>query len=91
MPQPVEARKLEDKTEAALARLEGGYSPELVDMVRSCMALDPLARLQSVFAMQKVLQAAPSIAPQAEEEEPEAPAAGWRGLAGRLGFGRKAS
>lgn len=94
MPPPVEARKEEDRTEAQFARLAGGYSPELVEMVRSCMALDPLSRPQSVFSMQKVLQAAPTLAPQAEEEAqqaPQAPVGGWRGLAGRLGFGRKAS
>ncbi|NNG22577.1 serine/threonine protein kinase [Telluria aromaticivorans] len=91
MPQPVEARKQGDKTPAQLAKLAGSYSPELVDMVGSCMALDPLARLPSVFAMQKVLQAAPSVAAQVEDEEPAAPAAGWRGLVGRLGgIGRKA-
>jgi hypothetical protein len=33
------------------------YSPELLAMVKSCLALDPLARPQSVFAVQKVLQA----------------------------------
>jgi serine/threonine protein kinase len=90
MPQPMEARKLEDKTEAQLAKLEGSYSPELVDMVRSCMALDPLARPQSVFTMQKVLQAPPSLALPVEDEEPAAREGGWRGLVGRLGgMGRK--
>jgi serine/threonine protein kinase len=89
MPPPVEARKDEDKTEAQFARLAGSYSPELVEMVRACMALDPLARPQSVFAMQKVLQAAPTLAPQPDAaEEAPARAGGWRGLVGR--FGRKA-
>jgi hypothetical protein len=85
MPLPVEARKEDDKTEAQFAKLEGSYSPELIAMVRSCMALDPLVRPQSVFSMQKVLQAAPTLAPQPEEEEAPARAGGWRGLVGRFG------
>jgi serine/threonine protein kinase len=89
MPQPVEARKLEDKTEAQLAKLQGSYSPELVDMVRSCLALDPLARPQSVFAMQKVLQAPPTLVAQVEEEAEPGPS-GWRGIAQRIGFRRGA-
>jgi serine/threonine protein kinase len=90
MPPPVEARKAEDATVAQLAKLEGSYSPELVEMVGSCMALDPLARPQSVFAMQKVLQAPPSLAQPEPGEEP-ARAGGWRGLVGRFGaIGRKA-
>jgi serine/threonine protein kinase len=85
MPLPVEARREDDKTEAQFAKLEGSYSPELIAMVRSCMALDPLVRPQSVFSMQKVLQAAPTLAPQPEEEEAPARAGGWRGLVGRFG------
>ncbi|MCD2515712.1 serine/threonine protein kinase [Massilia sp. G4R7] len=84
MPQPVEARKSEDKLEQQLAALAGSYSPELVDMVRACLDLDPLARPQSVFAMQKVLQAAPTVAPQ--DEEPAPAPGGWRGIAQRIGI-----
>ncbi len=92
MPPPVEARKDEDKTEVQFARLAGSYSPELVEMVRACMALDPLSRPQSVFSMQKVLQAAPTLAPQLDADEgAPARAGGWRGLVGRFGgIGRKA-
>ncbi|GAB3372713.1 serine/threonine protein kinase [Massilia agri] len=91
MPQPVEARKAEDKCEAQLAKLEGSYSPELVDMVRACLALDPLLRPQSVFAMQKVLQAPPTLAPQVEAApEPEQAPGGWRGIAQRIGLKRGA-
>jgi len=91
MPQPVEARKVDDKSGLQLAKLAGSYSPELVEMVRACLALDPLARPQSVFAMQKVLQAPPSLALQAEVDanpdmEPERRAGGWRGFAERIGF-----
>jgi len=87
MPQPVEARKLDDKSGEQLAKLAGSYSPELVEMVRACLALDPLARPQSVFAMQKVLQAPPTVAPQVDEE-PEPSLSGWRGIAQRIGFKR---
>jgi hypothetical protein len=46
--------------------------------------MDPLARPQSVFAVQKVLQAGGAV-PAAREEAPsEAPASGWRGLVNRL-------
>jgi hypothetical protein len=69
-------------------------------MVRACLALDPLARPQSVFAVQKVLQAgldqlprtdaaAPAAAP--DTEATAAPVSGWRGLVGRIGFGRSRS
>lgn len=92
MPQPVEARKLDDgKTEEQFAKLAGSYSAELIEMVRSCMALDPMVRPQSVFSMQKVLQAAPTLANQAGEDEAPARLGGWRSLVGRLGvMGRKA-
>jgi serine/threonine protein kinase len=92
-PQPADQRRSADQMDAQFAKLEAAreYSPELVAMVRSCLALDPLARPQSVFAVQKVLQAAPAHTPAAPESREEAPAGGWRGLAGRIkGFGRKA-
>lgn len=89
-PQPVDARKLDDKLPGQLDALETRYSRELLAMVRSCLALDPLARPQSVFAIQKVLQAAPAVpVPEPETIGGERPS-GWRGLAGRLGLGRKA-
>lgn len=87
-PQPADQRKTEDKMGAHYARLEGAYSPELVTMVRSCLEMDALARPQSIFSLQKVLQ---MPAPATDE-----PGAGgklgeqWRGLVDRLGgFGRK--
>ncbi|MCA1245395.1 serine/threonine-protein kinase [Massilia sp. MS-15] len=89
MPPAVEARRQEDASFTQFGKLAGSYSPELVEMVRACMALDPLARPQSVFALQKVLQAPPSLAPPAGDDTPPA-AGGWRGLVGRLGAaGRK--
>jgi hypothetical protein len=56
-------------------------------MVRACLALDPLARPQSVFAVQKVLQAAIPRAPAsaaAEGEAEPAPVSGWRSLVSRI-------
>jgi serine/threonine protein kinase len=58
---PTSAR-LEDAMDPQIDKLEGAYTPELLAMVRGCLALDPLARPQSVFAVQKVLQAAPAAA-----------------------------
>ena len=92
-PQPADQRIEDDKMDAHFARLEGSYSPELLGMVRACLALDPLARPQSVFALQKVLQAAPAAGMPAAGAAPSPaarPAAaprqgGWRGLVGRLG------
>jgi serine/threonine protein kinase len=86
-PQPADQRRQEDKMERHLDKLDGAYSAELVAMVRACLAMDPLARPQSVFAVQKVLQAAPA-AVEAGAEPADKPA-GWRGLVGRIGaFGR---
>jgi len=58
-PQPADQRRTRDDMDAQFAKLEKArdYSPALVAMVKSCLALDPLARPQSVFAVQKVLQA----------------------------------
>jgi hypothetical protein len=83
-PQPADQRKGGDRMDAEFAKLEGAWSAELLALVRSCLAMDPLARPQSVFALQKVLQAA---APAAVAQQPAAaqPVGGWRGLLGRLG------
>ncbi|MFC3459146.1 MULTISPECIES: serine/threonine protein kinase [Massilia] len=85
-PQAADARANEDKLAAHFARIEAAYSPELLDVVRACLALDPMARPRSVFEVQKVLQAAPAQA--IAEEVPPVPApavGGLRGLFGRLG------
>ncbi len=80
-PQPADQRRDDDRMEAHFARLEGACSADLLAMVRACLALDPLARPQSVFAVQKALQAAaPAPAPS-----PAVAPSGWRGLVGRLG------
>jgi serine/threonine protein kinase len=44
-----------DPMAAAWKRLQGVYSDNLIEVVQWCMALDPLARPQSVFALQKEL------------------------------------
>ncbi len=88
-PQPADQRRNEDKMASHFDKLAGQYSPELVQLVRWCLAVDPLARPQSLFAVQKVLQAK---APVTEAPAAPAPAPGvmdkLRGLAGRLGMGR---
>ena len=96
-PQSVEARRAGDKLLEQLDTLVGRYSPELIDLVQACLALDPLARPQSVFAIQKALQAAPAKPLAAASASGSMKAAahrgeargGWRGLVDRLGaFGR---
>ena len=54
-PQPADQRRTDDKMPIHFDRLDG-FSPELVAIMRSCMELDPLARPQSVFAVQRALQ-----------------------------------
>jgi serine/threonine protein kinase len=97
-PTPANTRKRQDGDDpmaARLAQLAGGaYSDALLELVRSCLALDPLARPQSVFAVQKSLQAM-AAAGKADDKarDIDPPAAGvgaarpsgWRGLVERLG------
>jgi serine/threonine protein kinase len=88
-PQAADARKLDDKLGAQFDKLGGAYSPELIAMVRACLALDPMARPQSVFAVQKVLQTTP-VQPLAADAVANTaatapPAGGLRGLLGRIG------
>jgi len=49
----------------AMTRLRGQYSDKLIDVVQWCMAIDPLSRPQSVFALQKELnrEEAPTYTP----------------------------
>jgi serine/threonine protein kinase len=44
-----------DRLSLASSRLRGIYSDNLIEVVAWCMALDPLSRPQSVFALQKEL------------------------------------
>lgn len=55
-PQPADQRKVNDRMDGHFARLEGVYSPELIKVVRWSLMVDPLARPQSVFALQKALR-----------------------------------
>jgi serine/threonine protein kinase len=86
-PQPADQRRTEDKMDPLINKLIANYSVALVEMVRNCLALDPLVRPQSVFSLQKVLAAAqPAPTQDVGRDKP----AGWRGLVGRLGaLGRK--
>ncbi len=54
-PSDVLQRQKKDRLPMALGRLRGIYSDNLLDVVRWCMAMDPLARPQSVFALHKAL------------------------------------
>ena len=54
-PNEAPQRKDKDRLALSLARLRGVYSDNLIEVVEWCMALDPLSRPQSVFALQKEL------------------------------------
>ncbi|GGE85032.1 serine/threonine protein kinase [Massilia psychrophila] len=87
-PQPADLRRQDDKMAPHYAALDAAYSPDLVRMVRSCLELDPLARPQSVFALQKVLQMA--MPPAAPGRPADKLTGQWRALVSRvLGPGRK--
>ncbi|WP_426172292.1 serine/threonine protein kinase [Pseudoduganella sp. R-34] len=87
-PQPADQRRKEDKMEPHFQKLEILYSPELVKLVRWTLDIDPLARPQSLFELQKLLAQAP-----APKEPPPPPGALEKlgKLAGKLGFGRHAA
>ena len=55
-PQPADQRQADDRMDAHLSRLEAIYSPELIQVIRWSLMIDPLARPQSVFALQKALR-----------------------------------
>ncbi len=54
-PADVPNRRDKDRLAMALARLRGVYSDNLLELVQSAMALDPMERPQSVFAFHKAL------------------------------------
>jgi serine/threonine protein kinase len=64
-PQPADLRAADDKLMPASVRWTGHYSPELLDTIDQCLRLDPLARPQSAFALQRMLT--PSSSPTKEE------------------------
>ena len=54
-PNDAPQRLEKDRLALAMGRLRGVYSDNLIEVVLWCMALDPLARPQSVFSLQKEL------------------------------------
>jgi len=54
-PNDAPQRQDKDRLSLALSRLRGVYSDNMIEVVEWCMALDPLSRPQSVFALQKEL------------------------------------
>lgn len=54
-PSEAPQRKTNDPMTQSFKRLQGVYSDNLLEVVQWCMALDPLSRPQSVFALQKEL------------------------------------
>ncbi|MFL6711241.1 MAG: serine/threonine-protein kinase [Massilia sp.] len=88
-PQPADQRKTEDKMFIHLDKLAAIYTPDLVSLVRACLDMDPLARPQSVFAVQKILQMPMTVAAPSNAM----PSFGGqlRALVGKVkGMGRKA-
>jgi serine/threonine protein kinase len=57
-PNEAPQRIANDRMTLSFKRLHGVYSDNLIEVVQWCMALDPLARPQSVFALQKRLNQA---------------------------------
>ena len=89
-PQPADQRKNDDKMAGHFDKLKESYSPELVELVRWCLQIDPLERPQSLFALQKVLQATPPPTPDVPPKPvlrgvAERLVGRLRGLAARLG------
>lgn len=54
-PNDAPQRLEKDRLSLSLTRMRGVYSDSLIELVEWCMALDPLSRPQSVFALQKEL------------------------------------
>ena len=55
-PQSAHERRRDDRMEQFYTELQALYTPELVQLVRSSLMLDPLKRPQSVFALQKSMR-----------------------------------
>lgn len=63
-PQPADLRMIDDKLVPAAQRWAGRYSPQLLDTIDQCTRLDPLARPQSAFGLQRLLAAPYSASTQ---------------------------
>ena len=55
-PQAADQRSTDDQMDIRLKSLRRQYSPQLLAVIRWCLLLDPAARPQSVFALQKALR-----------------------------------
>ena len=60
------------KLTAMVAELQGKYSPMLMELVLSCMQMDPQARPHSVLSVQKVLSSPPQAAFAADTDRYQA-------------------
>ncbi len=80
-PPDAPTRQAGDTLPAQLAALRGLYSDNLIAVVDWCMALDPLARPQSVFSLQKAL----AREGRRRYSRPPPAALAWRAL-GRVGL-----
>lgn len=71
---PPDAAKADCRTklEAMVAELQGKYSPMLIELVLSCMQMDPQARPHSVLSVQKVLSSPPQAALAADADRYQA-------------------
>ena len=56
-PQPWDQRKVVDKMDDYLKKLEGLFTRQILELVRSCLKTDPIKRPQSLFELQKALMA----------------------------------
>lgn len=54
-PQPADLRKTNDKMSAYLSKVQSYYTPELIDIVDSCLKIDHMERPKSLFELQKSL------------------------------------
>ncbi|RJX30950.1 MAG: serine/threonine protein kinase [Oxalobacter sp.] len=56
-PQPWDQRKAHDKMDEYLKKLDSLFTPEIVEIVRTCLKIDHMERPQSLFELQKSLLA----------------------------------
>ena len=84
-PQPADQRKINDKMDGHFRKLEGIYSPELLEVISWSLKNDPLERPQSVFALQKVLRE--PVPNKPAEDKLESVSRRLRGFFG--GFGKR--